>query len=428
MSVLGIIVEYNPFHNGHLYHLRESIARVSADYTVCAMSGNFVQRGEPAIVNKRARAKMALLAGADLIVEIPAVYAASSAEFFAYCGVKILDSLGIVDYICFGSEAGEIEQLEPIAEILYREPELYKAILKKYLDEGLSYPKARENALQEYMITCNPGKKDLFSGFDISGVMGFSNNILAVEYLKALKRLNSRIKPVTIKRKANLYTTQELTGEISSATAIRKHLRKDSSGNLVRIDESLRKTLPEKSVEILEEEFSNGRGPVFFENFESIILSAIRKMKAEDIRSFPNIAEGLENRIKNAANNSGSLEELIDNICTKRYTRTRIQRTLVSMLLGITAQDFITFNNGGGPQYIRVLGFNKKGAYLLSKIKKRASLPVIVKASDFIKSDNPLINRMLEIEFLATDIYVLGYENPAYRKSGQEYTDNLIIL
>ena len=151
-------------------------------------------------------------------------------------------------------------------------------------------------------------------------------------------------------------------------------------------------------------------------------------MKAEDIRSFPNIAEGLENRIKNAANNSGSLEELIDNICTKRYTRTRIQRTLVSMLLGITAQDFITFNNGGGPQYIRVLGFNKKGAYLLSKIKKRASLPVIVKASDFIKSDNPLINRMLEIEFLATDIYVLGYENPAYRKSGQEYTDNLIIL
>jgi len=162
--------------------------------------------------------------------------------------------------------------------------------------------------------------------------------------------------------------------------------------------------------------------------FESIIMAIVRKMQPEDIKLFCNITEGLENRIKNAAYNSGTINRLIENICTKRYTKTRVQRMLLCLLLNITAREFQTFNNYGGPQYIRVLGFNNKGAHLLSKINKNASLPVIIKTADFTKTCNTLLNKMLEKEALSTDIFVLGYKNPDFRKAGQEFTSNPVIL
>jgi len=418
MNVLGIIAEYNPFHNGHLYHLEQSRKLCSTDYTVCVMSGSFIQRGEPALVNKWARAEMALLSGIDLVLELPVVYAMSSAEYFAYGGVKILDSLGIVDHLCFGSESGSLEGLKAVAEVLHNEPQPYKELLKKYLNGGISYPAARESALKEYFE-----RTDGFSE-DIGSTMGQSNNILGVEYLKALKRLGSRIKPFTISRIHNSYNTEDITGSISSATSIRKYIFDRPS---VSPDSIPVRALPEPTIQVLEREFGSGRGPVFSHSFASIILASIRKMSSRQLKLLPYVSEGLENRIKDSADNSGTLYELIDKVCTKRYTRTRIQRALFHLLTGLTSNEFDNFNQNGGPQYIRVLGFNSKGRQLLSALKDTASLPVIVKAANFKNTSNPLVNRMLEIESHSTDMYVLGYQNPEFRYAGQEFTQNVVM-
>ncbi|NJD04634.1 MAG: nucleotidyltransferase [Ruminiclostridium sp.] len=415
MSVLGIVSEYNPFHNGHKYHLELSKELCGADSVVCVMSGNFIQRGEPAIVDKWARTEMALASGADLVIELPVVYAVSSAEFFAYGAVRILDSIGITDFICFGSEAGSIDELLLIADILNAEPDEYKASLKDFLAGGLSFPAARESALISYLEAAGHKSENM------SEMIKSSNNILAIEYIKAIKKIGSKIKPQIIRRIANTYNSDMLGGTISSATAIRKHLLSGAH------TDSLAAVLPAQSLDILQREFKSGRGPVFSAHFSNIILSALRRMSIEETARLPFIAEGLENRVKTATDNSGSLDELIEGISTRRYTRTRIQRCLFTILTGLKKQELMQFNAFGGPQYIRVLGFNSKGRRLLSRINSQAYLPVIVKTADFKNSCNPLLARMLEIEAASTDQYVLAFSNPDYKKSGQEFTHNPVL-
>lgn len=418
MNVLGIVVEYNPFHNGHLYHLKRSKEISGADHVVAVMSSNYIQRGEPSIINKWSRTKTALLAGVDLVLELPVIYSMASAEFFAYGAIRILDSLGVVDSICFGSENGKIEELSLAADVFLNEPEPYRNLLKNELNKGLSFPSARENALSKFI------SKEGKTIDNLSHIMGSSNNILGIEYIKALKRLKSRIVPLTIKRIANTYNTEKITGAISSATSIRKHIY--SEGN--RSDEVLKNVLPDFSYNVLKEEFNLGRGPVFPHNFENVILSFIRTMHTRELKDYPFVSEGLENRIKKAADNSGTLNELIENISTKRYTRTRIQRILFNFLIGVKAFEFSKFNEYGGPQYVRVLGFNSKGRHLLSNINKKGYLQVVVKAANFKNSCNPLFRRMLEVESRATDLYVLGCSNPEFKKAGQEFTQNVIIV
>ncbi|HPD01299.1 MAG TPA: nucleotidyltransferase [Acetivibrio sp.] len=419
MKVTGLIVEYNPFHNGHLYHLEESKKICGADYTVCVMSGNFIQRGEPAVVNKWARANMALSSGADLIIELPFPYAMSSAEFFASGSVKILNDIGIVDFLCFGSEHGNIDELDFIARILIDEPHAYKSFLKQELDRGISYPAARDTAIKEYIKHSNTARQ-----VHAESLLSSSNNILGIEYLKALKRFNSKIIPFTIKRVNNEYGTKQITGNISSATSIRSFISTNSSQALKDV---LQKVLPEASLNILLEEMAEGRGPVFAEDFYTIIASQLRRMKPGQIKGYPYVSEGLENRIKASAGSSGTYDELVEGICTKRYTRTRIQRILMSILTGMTLEQADMFNRYNGPQYARVLGFNKKGQQLLSLIKQKSVIPLVMKTADFVKSCNPLLKSMLELEAMSTDIYVLGYKNPAYKKAGQEYTQNVVI-
>lgn len=419
MRVAGIIAEYNPFHNGHLYHLEQTKALCSADSVICVMSGNFIQRGEPAIVDKWARAEMALMSGADLVVELPAVYAMSSAEFFAWGAVKILDSMDIVDSLCFGSEAGNIEMLDIIADILHTEPEEYKSGLKKALSGGLSFPAAREAALHTYLAVLKADTDN------ISDIMKSSNNILGIEYLKAIKRLKSRIKPVTIRRMSNSYNSEAITGSISSATSIRKQICETSGTDQYEL---LGKVVPKHCLDILNREFEKGKGPVFPFDFEKIILSILRRMTLNELKELPYITEGLENRIKAAAECSGSLDELVEGISTRRYTKTRIQRCIFSCLTGLKNSEFGNFNLHGGPQYIRILGFNKKGRQLISKMNKAAILPVIVKTADFKKSCNPLLSRMLELEASATDQYVLAFKNPDFRKSGMEFTSKIVRI
>ncbi len=415
MKATGLIVEYNPFHNGHLYHLRQSKQISGANCTVCVMSGNFIQRGEPSIVNKWARARMALASGIDLVLELPVVYSMSSAEFFAYGAVRLLDSTGVVDSICFGSESGSIKELDILAGVLADEPAAYKRLLKENLARGLSYASSREKALAGYL--------SFSSG--IGPILNSSNNILGIEYLKALKRLNSKMLPFTIKRIHNEYNSIEMTGSISSATSIRKNIF-GSPGEAVYSSQAGR-ALPTQVISILEEEFNAGRGPISASDYESIIISNIRSAPLSSLRKLPYVSEGMENRLKSAAASSGSLNELIDTISTKRYPKTRIQRILFSILTGLAGEELDNFSRYSGPQYIRVLGFNDAGRALLSEINKKATLPVIVKTADFKNSCNPLLKRMLQIEAHATDQYVLGYSNPQFRKAGQEFTQNIIL-
>lgn len=419
MKVLGLIVEYNPFHNGHLYHLEESKRLTDADYTVCVMSGNFIQRGEPAIVNKWARTKMALMSGVDLVIELPVVYSMSSAEYFGYGAVKLLDSLGCIDYICFGSESGNIGDLEIIADVLIKEPEEFKGYLKESLNRGYSYPLSRQNALEKYFRT-HLNKSDI-----IQSTLASSNNILGIEYIKAAKRLNSSIKFKTIKRVSNNYNNEDVTGDISSATAVRKFIDINHKTSSLTDMECL---VPPASFNVMMDEFSSGRGPVFSHHFDTYIIGQLRKMSLEDIKNLPYVSEGLENRIKKAADESGSIEDLIDKIATKRFARTRIQRIVFSVLTGISTEMFETFNSNEGPLYVRILGFNDNGRMLLKKLKSSCTLPLITKTSQFKSSCNPLLRKMLQFEADSTDLYVLGYSNPIFRKGGQDFTQNPVYI
>ncbi len=414
MRVLGLIVEYNPFHNGHLYHLEQAKSLCNAEFVVCVMSGNFIQRGEPAIINKWARTKMALKCGIDLVIELPLPYAMSSAEFFAYGAVKILNDIGVVDCLCFGSENADIDKFSTIADILIDEPDGYKRVLKQELSKGISFPSSRETALRSYL------KERGIEIPELEDIIGSSNNILGIEYIKALKRLKSKIEPFTIKRINNSYNSSEITGNISSATSIRKLIQTEKK--------QLDMVLPYNCLAILEEEFNAGRGPIYPYLYEQLIISSIRRMTKEQLKLLPYVSEGMENRIKEAAGACGTLDELIEKISTKRYTRTRVQRIITSLLTGFTSDEFNTFNRFGGPQYVRVLGLNNKGRQLLSDINKNTRLPIITKPAKFSKSCNPLLQRMLQIESFATDMYVLGYQNPIYRKAGQEFTQNVVII
>ena len=415
MKVLGLLTEYNPFHNGHLYHLEKSKEITGCDTVICVMSGNFIQRGLPALVNKWARTEMALRNQVDLVIELPVYFSVSSAEFFAYGAVKLLDSLGIVDSLCFGSECGEVDILSLIAQVLLKEPALYKEKLRSFLSKGLSFPVARSCALQEYFSQSNKNDSAL-----IKTIINQPNNILGIEYLKALYSLESGIKPATIKRYKANYNSYLTYGNIASATAIRKMLKS--------VDINLAKTIiPESAFEILDNEFSKGRGPVFFEHFEATLISSIRKTDPEDLRKIFDIGEGIENRIKRAAQNNGTLTALIAGIKTKRYTLTRIQRILIHTLLGMLKESFNKFNLAGGPQYIRILGFSNKGKEILSKIKN-SSLPLVTTPSDFLHSCTDIARDMLNADILASDIYCLGYPSPSQRQGGQDFHQRILSI
>jgi predicted nucleotidyltransferase len=351
----------------------------------------------------------------DLVIELPAVFAMSSAEYFAFGGVRLLDSLNMIDCISFGSETGEINSMEAVSGILANEPDTYKEILKDCISSGHSYPSAREKALNRYF-------KSVEGLQTPANIISTANNILGIEYLKALKKLESKIKPYTIKRQSNQYNTSQLTGEISSSTAIREYLleKHDIYKN------EFKNSLPPITFETLVNEYESGRAPVSPSNYDLIMLSNLRRMQLCDIAKLPYVSEGLENKIKAAADECGSIAELISNIKSRRYTATRIPRILFHSLTGLTSMELDDFMKHGGPQYIRVLGFNDKGRELLHDISRKCSLPLITKTADLKRSDNRLAVRMLEIEAAATDMYVLGYTNPEWRRAGQEFTQNVV--
>lgn len=398
MSVTGIISEYNPFHNGHKYNCTMAKKVTRSDYIVSIMSGSFLQRGEPAIFDKWSRAKMAVLEGVDLVIELPVIYSCQPAENFAYGAVKILNSFGIVDYLCFGSESGNINELMKISSILMNEPKHFKKDFNKSILKGMSYSKAIGDAINSIMGTKG----------------ACPNNILGIEYIKAIKKLDSDIKPVTIKRINNDYNDTYLTGAISGATAIREEIRQNG------LSENFRITVPKTTLNIVKEKYKNQDGPVFFEDFSDLIFYQLRRASLSDLSKLPHIKEGIEYRIKAKSNTSTSLNELIDNIKTKRYTRTYLQRILCHTLIGITKSDVLRSKINKSLAYIRVLALNKKGRELLREANKNSLYPIITKTADF-NSQDKFLNRMFELDLLSTDIYNLAKKNPLYKLPKQDY-------
>lgn len=409
-KVLGIIAEYNPFHNGHLYHLNESKKAVNADYTVAIISGNFVQRGDTSLVDKWSKAEMAIQNGVDLVIELPLLYSISSAENFAEGAVKILNSLNIVDYLSFGSELCDVRILDDFASILYDEPKEFITILNHELGKGISYPKARENALLMYL---NDIRK-------YANILSSPNNILAIEYLKALKKYKSSIIPVSINRNKVDYNSTEIVDGMASATAIRKIA-------LTNDVWSLRRAMPKTSFDIMYDCLRSGKTVASIAKFEKEIIYNLRKMSISEIADLPDVTEGLEYSIKNAANSCNTIDELISIIKSKRYTTTRLKRILLYCLLGITKKDMQN-SRKVSTSYIRVLGFNDKGKDLLGGIcHLNPKLEIITSVKKYLETSNNKISKsMLEKDIFATDIYTLGYDYDSC--SNLDYTHKMVIL
>jgi len=361
LNISGIVVEYNPMHNGHLHHLELCRKATGADGIVAVMSGNFVQRGTPAIIDKWTRTRHALENGVDLVLELPVLYSLSSAEFFASGAVGILDSLGIISSLCFGSEYTEVEKMLEISSFLLQEPKEYKEALKMHLDSGVGFPTARSLSLEGSLK-------------ELTGYLGASNSILGIEYCKSLLRLKSSIKPIAVQRVGSIYTDTELCREFSSATSIRDHLRNNRSMD------ALKPQIPENVFLALQQLKLHGHD--FSES--SAMLPYIRYRcftEKRALKNLPDVTEGLENRIFRAAASAADFEELINSVKTKRYTYSRICRIMTQFFIG-----FDQFNTSSmrkkTPQYARVLGFNKKGAEILREAKKKSDIPIITKVKE----------------------------------------------
>ena len=407
-KVLGIIAEYNPFHNGHLLHLTKSKEETGAEYSICIMSGNFVQRGNTSIVNKWVKTEMALKSGIDLVLELPTVYSISSAENFAEGAIKLLNSLKIVDTVSFGSENSDIDILNRFSGILYEEPKQYVEFLNEELKKGLSFPKARENAILLYL---NDQK--------YSNILNQPKNTLAIEYLKALKKYKSHIMPITIKREKAFYNSNCIVDEYASATAIRNMIVNNQFNDI-------RKVMPRLAYDLLMQEIENNQYVIDISKFEKEILYSIRRLSTADLKKFPEVNEGLENSIKNAANSCNTLAELINIIKTKRYTQTRIQRILLYILLNITKKDM--YISRKTVPYARILGYSQKGKALISEIyKANPKIALITSVKNFFdSSNNKTYKHMLNKDVLATNIYTLAYKNDFV--ANLDYTKKIVTI
>ena len=393
-KVLGIIAEYNPFHNGHLYHLKKSKELTNCQYSIAIISGNFTQRGSTSIIDKWEKTKMSLSNGVDLVIELPTLYSISSGENFADGAIKILNSLNIVDCLSFVSEVKDINILNNIAETLYNEPQEYKTILSNELNKGVSFPKARENALLMYLDNVE----------EYSNVLSYPNNILGIEYLKALKKYESSIKPICIPRFKSDYNSNDFSGNIASATAIRT-LVKDENFDIIK------NLVPSDTYNILMENVKNGHIVSDLNVFEKEIIYVLRKMSVEDISELPDVSEGLEFNIKNAVDSCNTVDELLSLIKSKRYTQTRIQRILLYALLGITKKDMEISKNV--VPYVRVLGFNENGKKLVSEISKNnPNLQIVTSVKKFIDNNSDSnLEVLINKDIFATDAYSIGFSN-----------------
>ena len=390
MNILGIIAEYNPFHNGHKYQIEQAVQMTNADAVVAVVSGNFVQRGEPAFFEKHFRAQAAIENGVDLVLELPVVFSSRSAEYFAIGGVSALRSTGLITHISFGCEHSGYENFEKfktVADFLSNETPKFKELLKEYMASGLSFAMARAATIENQL------------GFPVNFIKE-PNNILAIEYLKALKMISSSILPVPVARIGS--------GHKESATEIRKMIYEESPQN-----EILRKIMTISSYDILVEQVQSGSIPRKG-SLDLHILTLLRTMDPSDIKKLPDVSEGLENKLILEANNHTNLDDFLSACTSPRYPTARIRRITASLLIGISASLLKEAKDTGIP-YLKPLGFNHKGAELLKKMKDTASVRMITKSAVLKKENNPYIG----VESRATDIFHSCLIDP--KPAGLEY-------
>ena len=402
MGAAGIIVEYNPLHSGHLHLLQAGRAALGSDTAfVCVMSGNFVQRGDFALLRKHVRARAAVESGADLVLELPLPWAVSSAESFADGGVQVLAATGVVDHLLFGSECGDVAPLERIAAAALT-PD-FRDYLRRELPGAGSFAAARQRALASLV------------SLEDAALLNFPNNILGVEYCKALLRQNASIRPVTIRRAGSAHDGALFPGIHPSASGIRQLLRQGRRGEALSL-------LPSAMARAYEAEEAAGRAPVFWENSERPILARLRSMTAAEYAALDQGKEGMWNRLYDASRAAATLPQLLSAAKTKRYAMARLRRMVLWAYLGLTP--------GGVPAqvpYLRVLAANNVGCRLLSQMRKAAKVPVLTKPAQ-VRRLSPEAQKLFAWEVRATDLYTLAYPRLAAASSGAEWREGPAIL
>lgn len=398
MSGIGIIAEYNPFHNGHAYQLAEAKRLSNANYAVVAMSGSFVQRGEPACADKFIRAKWALLGGADLVIELPDVLSLACAERFAYGGVKLLHSSGLVNSLCFGSESGDIDMLSSAANA-----DISGETLRIMLDWGLPYPAAVSEQLRSFGIELNANTP---------------NDTLGIEYLRAINRLAPTMRAFAVKRQGSAYNDAETNGYFASASRIRR-ASAEGHANSVLI------SMPEFVYETIEKQFSDGRFPASENSLSDAVLFALRTLGSDGISKLADVSEGLENVFARFCTLSSTYGELLSYVKTKRYTMSRLKRICMNALLGTTNELQTIAVTRPDALYLRVLGVRKERISLLSELAKNASLPVVIANSDLSKLNETQL-AILEHSRRASAIRALAC--PVDKSAKDDFSHPLIVI
>ncbi|MDD3252365.1 MAG: nucleotidyltransferase family protein [Lachnospiraceae bacterium] len=418
MKTVGIIAEYNPFHFGHRYQLQCVRQKLHADYIVIAMSGDFVQRGEPALYDKYTRARMALLAGADLVLELPSCFAVSSAEDFASCGVALLDRLGVVDTLCFGSELGKLDALRQAADVLVQENAVFSGRMQELLRQGNSYPRARSMALSALFSACAANSASAGPA-DWESLLASPNNILGIEYLKAIQKRRSSMEPVTISRKGQAYQENTLpeASLYASASAIRAAL---SAGQFEQALSQM--PFPEVTDQPVPALF-----PADFSALLNMKLLELRKSGA-DLTRFADVSPELADRIRGQVLDFASFPERIATLKTRQYTYTRISRALLHILLDVTDAQIALGRTLDYAPYARVLGFRKEAAPLLREIKLHGGIPLITKTADAQPLLSPEAFTLLEQDFFCSHLYQSIQQQKGGCRPLNEYTHSLVLL
>lgn len=419
MNVIGIIAEYNPFHNGHAYQIAHVRKNLHADYIVVATSGDYVQRGEPALLDKYTRARMALSSGADVVLELPVLWSTASAELFADAGISLFEKTGCVNGICFGAESGDLALLRRIADVLADEPADLKASLKYNLKSGSTFPKAREAALLSY-FSGSAGQDGALpvSAEALSSLLASPNNILALEYLKALRRRASSITPYLLKREGAAYhETSILSGASAipaSASAIRHTLFADAAGacgdSADRASEDsadgiLRHAMPQEALAILQD-YRADFPLLCADDFSSILGYLLLSSSATQLARTADSSPEFANRMQNQLPYYTSFSSFASRLKSKEMTLTRINRILLHSILGITSSDYACGNALDKIPYLRILGFRKSAAPLLAALKASAAVPLITRSSQALKLLSPDAMRVFEHDVFAGNLYL----------------------
>lgn len=433
MKTAGIIAEYNPFHLGHQHQINYVKEIAGADYIIIAMSGDYVQRGAPALLPKHIRTEMALRGGADLVLELPAAVSTASAEAFARGGVELLDSLNVVDFLCFGSESGEMEPFRQVAQILTEEPEEYREKLRDFLRQGMSFPTARSRALLFVLSQKGLPKAEMRPPKEqtptmqqeemqqLEAFLSSPNNILGIEYCKALLKLHSDICPVTLLRQGSGYHETELSSmKMPSASAVRRYIA-EQEFSFDKLEETLRPYLGEASAKLLTSSVK-ARGFVTENQLDLLLHYCLFTAVREDtLTEYQDMSDALAKRISNTINQYQNFQQYVSLLKTREITQTRIQRALLHVLLRIKAAP-------APVGYARVLGFQKSAAPLLSAIKKNATVPLITKAADAPGLLTGTALQAFEETVCASNIYESLLCSRTHNNFRHEYQKPVVIL